>query len=470
MSSSSIFTASESFPYAQYAEDSRQLEEFRTCDFSSMAEELKKIMPGATNLQLEPVALAQHVGHELGRPYIRSPRRTFIGGTGAGDVADLYEDLRIDDMLAEQSQVEALQQQLLFLPVPARGGRHRLLAFRPGEYRPEWGDPLETDVRYADKLEVRVPIRARDNLMLFGRLVITPTEAYVEGDAKSERVGLFEAWGHGTSNPLGYIPGHIVRSVAPPRGWPHGPIAQDVLAMQIAIVIALTDLELTCRFQGHGRETLIGPGAKLSAAGAAKVRVGASTMLAFDEAEPNTLRHELTSPQPMIDRVIMAINLSLTLLQRFRSLGAGDSTAITGAGKRWERVDELEQQYRVERRWRTAEQRIAEILTDSLSLKGGRIGGYKPPKVQVDYQYVEPVENDLQTTQASILRYLTGVDSPGELVARRDNLDLDDAWKVVRDRMEANKEFLQGLSSRDVPGLDSVAGAVGDAQNRGAAA
>lgn len=460
----SLRATTETFPWDDFAEDSRQLEDFRCADFSSMARELSRVLPNQKTLQLEPVVLAQRTAKDLARPYIRNPHRRFEGGRGAEDLADLYETLALDDLFLEASQVEALQQSLCWLPVPASDGRIRLLAFRPGEAFVEWEDALETDVRYAKRVEALIPVQTQRHVVTFGKLVITPTEAYIERPGRG-RAGLFAAWGHGEKNPLGHIPGHAVRSVPAPRGAPWGPLAQDVLAMQIAVIIGLVDLELVCRFQGHGREVLIGIGAKLSAAGARQVRVGPSTMWAFDESEPNTLRHELTSPQPAIDRTIMALELAIGLLQRYRYIrgAGGDSKGITGRAKEFEQVEELEEQYRCERRWRTAEQRIAEILTDCLTLKGGRLGGYKAPRVHVNYQYVTPRENDLQSTQASILRYLTGADSPGELVARRENVSVETAWELVAERMEKNKEFLSGLSSRDVPGIDSLAGAVSNA-------
>lgn len=468
MATYKLFDDIETFPDASFQADSFQLDEFVRGDFSSMQDELNEIMPSNENIVLRHFPIVEKMAKDSARPYVRRVNRTFgeVTDAHARMMGGVYRDLKMNSFMLRTAMRASAQNGICVAPVPARNGRIRLFNFIPGEVVVERDDPMEDDIRYASKVTIRCPIKQKGSIAAFGRLVFTPGEAYIEtGD---EKVGVFAP---NRRNPFGYIPAVVARFVQPASGWFWGPLKQAWAKMQISVDVAISDVDMTCRFQAHGKESLVGPGARVAAAGASKVRSGADVILAIDTMSDDRLEYDIKNSNPATDKYLAAILFQIELFERLNCIASGSltpggtgSSAITGRGKEVERLAELEERNRLETIWSDFEDDLGGLVADLVSHRG--LVRIPRPTVDIDYQYVEVPDNDLQATQSAVLRYLVGRDSPGEQVAREENLDNAEAgWKVVEERLKKNARFLASLRGADVPGLDSISGFAQGTQN-----
>lgn len=457
--------------WATFQRDSFQLEAFRTLDFpTAMEGELRKVISKPSNLHLRHLALVAHFCEQKSKQYKRRPTRHFHAGSPEREakLSTLYRRSKLDQALAEAQHKSWAQSAVVMVPElgTRREGAERyvdpsrinLHSFVGGEVWVE-GDPMLTDLRNADRLTVRWPLRNHltdgDQIVWFGRRVYTPTEAYVEAPGGS-RTGIFN---ERMTNPLGYVPALGVRHTSPPRGWWWPSLPYDLLTVQIGLIIGMADIENIVRLKTAPREALIGG----NAAGAAKNVDGGPETLAVFPGGPD-MRYEVHNLDPRIDRYTAVLELMIKLLGSYRSVnpeGLWASTGITGAAKEVERLPEVEAVETQEVLWGDLEQDLVEVVAD-LATTGPSALPLTSPKVEVEYHYPQAVQNDLQRAQSLALMAALGLEDLVQLRALQDGTSKDRAREAVAESLEQWKRVVESWKDASgtvqaPPGMESLA-------------
>lgn len=463
------FPDQETFNWQEFREDSRQLDEFATRDFSSMTQELADVL---THGDPEPrfLPIVWRVARDLAIQYVRQPTRTFTGGTVAQVrfVEDLYSRWKFNAFMLKAQQRLVPQTSLIASIDLPRFRRPVWRTWAPWESCAIFtSDPLETDVRFADRVELLVPIAqlAETGVPIYGKRIYTQTEAWTQTETDDgeigNRVALFpqsedpDDFRHG----FPHIPLVDVRREDALKGWYYPPLALDLLATQIGVNIDLSDVTALCRFETFGREALTGPGALVAQE---QMVAGPDRLLYF----PDDARYSYTATDPKIKDYTDKIEKELMWAAsvNYSSIEAlTDSRSITGAAKKVERQDQVEERERQETMLRDFEQDMLGLL---LMVLGSRdvlarqaLRGADGMKVSVVYHYVEPVDNQLQSVQSRQLQYAVGEDSAEEREARVTGSTIDQATDVVagrREREAARKEAAGIPVGAPTPGVNRI--------------
>jgi len=454
------WTEIETYSREGFELDSRQLEAFRTHDFATaMQGELARVFRDYDNIHLRYVALCAYFAETKARQYIREPLRTFTAGSQSqvDKLVETYRRSRVNVRLLEAQQRAWAQNAVVLSIDPTTDPlRTRIASWIPGDVIVE-GDPLIDDIRDATRVTIRVPIK-RDHdgstdMVSFGERVYTPTEAYVEAPG-GEREGVYNESG---TNPLGYIPLVCVRLTTPRSGWFFPRLPLDLLSVQIGTILGISDVENIVRLKTPGREVVTGPNARYAVS---RMHAGPEGVKGI---EGEGLDYSATMLDPRIDRYLESIAYTHKQFAQARSLnpeGLWASTGITGAAKEVERDAEIQDQYRQETLWREAEQDLVEVMADIARI-GPQALGVSSPRVEVDFRYVEPRQNDLQQVQAQALRFALGLENPSDIVSERERVDESTATERYLRNLESWRGLLETWRSvQDVqapPGLDSIA-------------
>ena len=456
MASWTIFDEFETFDPIAYRADSARIEQFRQLDFATaMDGELSKVIKGPDNIHMRYLALINRVCNDKARHYVKRPTRKFEGLTEAqtAKILDIYEASRVNRFMLEAHQKAVGQNCIVLTAEPTRNPRKlRLNSWIPDEVELECSDLLETDIRYMDKMTLRVPVWRDDYTVHFARRIYTPDVAYTEYQGK--KYGVFR---EDLSNPMGYIPATAVRLISPPKGWHLPRLPLDLLSVQIGLIIGISDVENIVRLKTPGREIVTGDNAKFEAS-----KMSASPHGIF--AMNGEVSYQSVSADPRVDRYLSAIETTLKLFANFRYIvpdAMWTTNSLTGAAKMIERADMMEDRVRSEHIWQQAEQDFMEIVTD-VAATGPSALNVGTPKVRVDYHYIEPQSNDLQAAQSSALRFALGLDSAVEIVASKEGISKDDASSLIEERLERYKAVVETWRDEQghmttPAGVDSIA-------------
>ena len=439
------------------AEDSEQLEELRTGDFSTMADELKEVIE-FDKPALRYFNLVGRVCKELAQMYVIEPSRRFDGVSEAQAqlLASTYKRNRVstfmqlvsEKLVAHNSQVIAID--------PAGPGRVRLNCFSPFEFQVKFSDPMQATgpLRDAERVHLRVPISSDSaGQVMFGKRVYTKTEAWVEAPG-GEKIGLFN---DDMSNPFGFIPLVGIRREEPSHGYWAPSLPYDILSTAVAVCTGLSDVLHIASRQCHGREIIIGNGAR---AAAKQMPVGVDYITAIESADVNDLEHKFIQGDPKIDKYLTVIERLVQIFATNRHISSEsllNSTGITGVAKELELHEVEIERRRVERIHADCEQDFCEMLVDVLRATDGNpaFGAMPYPELSVDFRYAERPQNALQVAQSNELRFRQGLDSVEEFVARTEGISIDEARVLVGERLESVRSRV-APDEGGTPGLDRI--------------
>jgi len=236
-----------------FRENSLQLDEFLRGDFSSMSDELDKAFPNSPDLQERYVLFARRVSEEQATLYRKPPRRVWGGVSGA--VADKLDEIwdasGFNAALHDLQMRAVLQRTMVVQVLPDHARRYTLNSYAPHEasVAPSPGSRWK-DIGGARRVELLWPIGTVDERVLHGIVRYTQTGAEV---IDGENAGPLYVGG---GNPYGKIPLYTVRLSEPLRGRFFAPVAEDVLATQISLNLADSDIEALLHHQAWGQKVI----------------------------------------------------------------------------------------------------------------------------------------------------------------------------------------------------------------------
>jgi len=447
-----LFDEIETVDWVQFRRDSERLELGRLGDFSWLDDVLSEVFDRTQGLVTCPIEVVAGACRDVGRLYDQSPTRDFqnVPAAARDALTDLYERSNIDEALAEVDR-KAHAHNLVVIAVDPDGPRRvRLTSWVPYEIEaPVFSDPMETDIRRAERVELRVPTGVDESSTIYGRRVYTQSEAYVEAPG-GKRWGIFN---EEMTNPYPFIPLAVRREAEPSsKGVWFPALNESLLRLVETVTTSWADILKVCRHQCHIRQILTGS----TGADPVKLQAGPDTVWFFrshDDGSGGPSYSEHASAPP-VAHFIDVLNELLLNYERFAGLTPGaltKSTAITGAGKAYEL-------HGVERRVRERMRRAHRLESDLLDV----IGAVAPmltlagtsPRLLVDYHLPKPEGNDLQAEQAFAVRMASGVDSPIERIMRSEGVDRAEATRRVESRMSDVENY--GPTTVDVQGLDKT--------------
>ena len=439
------------------SEDSEQLEQFRTGDFSSMSDELKEVIE-FDKPALRYVNLVGRVCRELGGLYTRDPSLRWSNLTESQSEAmdSLYRRSRVDRFMATVSEKLVAHNSQIIAIDPAGPGRVSLYCFSPYEFEVKFSDPLAAtgSIRGADRVELRVPIATDRGHVMFGKRVYTKTEAWTEAPGGGRR-GIFS---EDFSHPFGSIPLVGIRREYAAHGYWAPSLPYDLLSVAIAVMVSLSDILHIASRQCHGREYIIGNGAR---AAAKTMPMGVDYITAIESADANDLEHKFVQGDPKIDKYLAAVERVVQIFATNRNVSSEsllNSTGITGVAKELELHDREVERRRVERIHADAESDFAALAWEVLANAGESpaLAGIPSPDLRIDFRYVQRPQNSLQEAQANEIRFRQGLDSVEEFVARTEGVSADEARKLIDRRMQSVTERI-GVVGDGGAGIDKIA-------------
>lgn len=427
----------ETWDRPKFLRKSFQLSQFLRGDFSTIAAELARVFPNTDGLQERFVPLVQRFAHELSGLYSRPVVRTFSSPTASPEaiakLADLYLASGVDRKLQEVHRMLLVQQTVILLVLPDRLGRVRLQPFEP--WQVEWtsGDPMRADdLGRATEVRLRVPVESTATTIVYGDLVLSPTEAYVSRGGTKVPV-----YGSSTKNPFGRIPLVVLRSETPQPGRWAAPVNEPLLTMQLALCVAESDTELLVHTQAWGQKVIENAqyGQQVET-----LQVGPDKVLALVNNDPTAPppRLAIVQGQPPLSQITGWNESRLRLLCSMFDLSPDAflkvNTAVTASARAYDARDREESKARFLPVFADAENDLAREVAAVANLSEPL---QIPEDVRVAVQYTtnDSLPADpLAESQALAADLALGIRSRVEFVARRDGL----TWEQAVARIQRN--------------------------------
>tara|TARA_Y100001963_G_scaffold109076_1_gene150750 strand:- start:103 stop:1323 length:1221 start_codon:yes stop_codon:yes gene_type:complete len=353
-----------------------------------------------------------------------------------------------EKLVAHNAQVIAID--------PAGPGAVRCYAFSPFEFDVQFNDPLKAagSIQDADRVELRVPVAEENGHVMFGKRVYTKTEAWTETPG-GQRKGIFS---EDMTHPFGKIPLVGIRREEAAHGYWSPSLPYDLLSVAIAVMVSLSDILHIASRQCHGREYIIGNGAR---AAAKTMPMGVDYITAIESADANDLEHKFVQGDPKIDKYLKAVERVVQIFATNRNVSSEsllNSTGITGVAKELELHDREVERRRVERIHEDAESDLSALIWEVMRSTGSNpvLSTMSEPDLRVDFRYVQRPQNNLQEAQANEIRFRQGLDSVEEFVSRTEGLSSEDARSLIDARLKSTSDRLAAVGDGG-HGLNKIA-------------
>jgi hypothetical protein len=436
----------------KFREQSKRLGEFLRADFSSIAAELARVFPHTDGLQERYVPLVQRYAHELSGLYAQPPLRYF--GTNAAPedgsafvkLREVYFDAGVDAFLADVHRALLVQQTMVLLVWPDdEVGRVRLQAFEP--WQVDWTSRdanRRGDLRACERLELQIPIDVTETSVVYGKIVLTATQAWVEGPQGRrafypQRAGEVVEF----ANPLGRIPVVVLRGESPLPGRWAAPVNEALLVMQYALCVSESDTELLVHTQAWGQRVIEGA---QSGQQVEELQVGPDKVLALVSHDPEAPppRLVIVQGQPPLAQITGWNESRLRLLCSMFDLNPDaflkSNTATSASARAFDARDREESRQRFRPKFERAETELARLVAATLNLRD-------PVQVPTDlvvtmtWDTFDPPVDALHESQALAADVALGVRSVVDVVAQRERVPRGKAVEILRRNRADNAEF-----------------------------
>lgn len=452
--------------------DSLQLEQIRNWDFSSVEAELKAAFVHSKFRALN-FNLAHRVSVDGAGQYDEVPMRSF---KGAGDIAarrweDVYQALRVDDVMLDAEQAGVLSNCYILGVWPDEAGDLVISRFLPHEIvEVDFGINLFStdDIGKAERVVLARVIPQPGMLSASAwvvRIELTKAEAWTIYPDGTRR-GLFSDAG---DNPLGRVP--LVgrrRAVPVASGYQQDlsavyvpRVSQDVLSVQLGMIVGVSQAVGITTAQSHAKVIVSGDEAGMK---------GMPTKI-IDTPDnlihiPGLVTITPLTLNPPIEKLIRSLETAMYYLSQMRYLRpeAYAASIVTGAARRADAEGFHASQRRQERACLTLERALNRLIADvyditqKTALKLGEVD------LHVEYRQVKSLENVLQEEQARSVRIANYMTDYVREIAREERITEAAAQELLMQRMAAKREMLQDAlpaspagATESTPGLDKLA-------------
>ncbi|MCB9739517.1 MAG: hypothetical protein H6747_09635 [Deltaproteobacteria bacterium] len=412
---------------------SRALDELRQGDYSSVIDEITRILPHSS---VEPrfLPLVERMVAERATSYMLRPRRHFANTTPSATdkFRAIYSASGIDAALKLAEEKLVPQDTVVVGVLPDRLRKVRLESWCPFEVEITPGNPLAADdIQQASEVRLRIPVGASDDQVVYGFVVMTPNEIYVEAGGRKTPL-----YGNSTRNPFpAYQPYPLVvlRSCDAPKGQFFAPVDQGLLAEAIGLSLAMTDLEHVVRHTQPQRVVTFDAESPASADDQQNLPTGVDNWVSLPPGASLATVHS----QAQVAEGLSHIEQRLKQFAALRGLPSDTFTrtyqSITAIGLADH--DRKVGRIRYQNVMREAETEVAQTIARVCNLTDVQP---LPETVSVVVAYGELVaEGGQDAAQARMTSYQTGESSPAEFVSRRDHITLDAAKQRVADNLDS---------------------------------
>lgn len=444
------------------ASASKQLEEFRNCNFGSMATEVARLFEADKDLIAKSLRYFNVVGKscdDIAMQYRVPVQRRFadVTDTQAKAWLDAYAGLYVDDVLALGERQAVAQQCMIYGYWPDQQGRARLTRFLTYQVESiEFDDPwaaADGDLQDAKRVVLVRPAyfpsdsyQPGPTTQFVARVILERDVAYYELP-DGTKWGLFNSQ---LTNPIGFPPVAGTRRALPIDDVDWLPeVAQDMQSIAIGSSLGATDMEHIVRMDVPVTVYATGLGAKLMNRDKIKKLAGGIIPI------PDQTTLTPLNTAPAVEKYAQVIDRSLALYAQFRNLSPEGYSGITGAAKKVD-MQALEfERLQQESRLRKFERGLCRLIARVDIATQRRALTLEEPKVDVTYVYPRTRENVLQEAQALPLMMAIGLADAVEEIARNEKVSLlqaEDLWKA---RMERWRDMVAS-GVLQAPGLDRI--------------
>ena len=443
---------------SQLQDRSRQLDELARGDFASIPRELALALPRTADAQVRALPFAQRYVTELSGLYTRPSVRRFLA-TGISTAAwqkltQTYADGRVDRAMDRIEKAVWVQNTVYALVIP-RGLGVQLLPVLPWQVAPTVADTLLADSPAGwSKVEILAPGTITDGVTTWGKITLTPTEAWREASGK--KTGLYARDG---SHPFGAVPLAMLQRESPTSGDVFAPLNESVRNLQIALCLHEADTELLVRHCAWPQKVITG--AQVAQL-VEEIALGPDKVFALTATgDPNAVPPRLEVVQGQLPLTELSgwvegrIKLYCALLGIDPSAFLRVNTSVTASARLFSWQIRKEQIDRLKPLIEQFETDVARLVTVVLNQSGAVA---IPADVQVAMTWQESMPSFDPQAEAVALKSETelGITSPVAHVAQRDGISLALARAKVEANLQASREL--GVVA---PKIEPVA-AIGD--------
>jgi len=438
-----------------FRDNSKQLDDFMRGDFSSMDEELAEAFPSGQDMHERYVLFAHRVAHEQATLYRQPPRREWSGVNEAQreKLEEIWASSKVNEQLHQAHLRLVLQQTMVLAFLPLHPRQYSLMHFAPHEcaVQPATGQNWR-DIEQAQEVQLLWPVATLDERVFYGRAIVTADSAYIDGGQGVGRASLFA--GQNEGNPYGRPPLYTMRAVDPQLGRFFAPIAEDVLALNIALNLGDSDIEANLHHQAWGQKVIETDGEM------------APTQMMVDELPvgPNRImvlpvagaKYRIVQPQPAIAPYIAAQEFRIKTAATMRDISPSRfskaNTAQTGAARAADSQDRKESRDQYKKILIAAERWMLRQVIETARIYGDPVQIPESARLEaIHYHEHEPAADPQAIAQAHALTDATGETSPIERVALRLNISREQAAARIAANIEEQKALGLVESDNNLP-------------------
>ncbi len=426
----------------QLRDRSRQLDELARGDFASIPAELARILPRTQDAQTRALPFAQRYVAELSGLYMRPSARRFVAA-GIADaawqkMAAVYEAGRIDLALNRIERAVWVQNTVYAMVLPQGRGGVQVVPVLPWQVGPTVADTLAADRPDGwESVEIAIPGTIVDGVTTWGKITLTPTEAWRETNGK--KTGVYAADG---SHPFGAIPLVMLQREAAAAGDVFAPLNEAVRNLQIALCLHEADTELLVRHCSWPQKTI--SGAQV-AQQVEEIALGPDKVFALPATgDPSAAPPRLEIVQGQLPLAELSnwiegrIKLYCALLGIDPSAFLRINTAVTASARLFSWQVRKEQIDRLKPLLDRFETDLARLVAAVLNLSGAV---QIPLDVQVVMRWQDSMPSFDPQAEAVALESETklGLTSPVEKLAQRSGLSRSEAMARVKQNLADSK-------------------------------
>lgn len=412
--------------------------------------------------RIVPLNITQKIINKLSMVYMESPMRAPLDkNPGDQELIDLYSDSLNVNMIGKQAnRFFKLHKHTAWMPFLDRDGIPRLRALPSQSYTPISDDPKEPErpTAFVKHLNKEIdPANQRFSIWTDDEFLI------VDGKGNVQLNDMLALNNPNGENPFGKVPfvyisenddGNLI------------PISDDdLITMQVAICLLLTDLAFASKYQLWSIFVIEG------ADGSQKIELNPNSVINI----PPGAKLTTVKPETDIDKALSLIESLISLLLTTKNLSVGDISGMvkaegaSGVAKMIDRSETTEDRKDQQAFFIDAEKRLWDLFAHNMlpwwvstgQINRDFIGNFSDNfELSIRFMDPKPFVGDKESVEVEILKLnnnLTSMDRA--LKAIHNELDAEQVSELEQQINKENKERMQMMMIQEDPsdGLDDEA-------------